>query len=91
MNSIYVAPLIDSIDFDALAGDKAFNANRFAGELGQRGAKMVISQRRNRLSPLAIDAEMYKRRRLIEKSCANPGNSNTSPCMQAEPARAFAQ
>jgi len=65
-DTIGVAPLIDGIDFDALLGDKAFDANWIVEDLDQRGAKVVISQRRNRLSPLAIDAEMYKWRHLIE-------------------------
>jgi transposase len=65
-DTIGVAPLIKGIDFDALLGDKAFDANWIVEELDRRGAKVVISQRRNRLSPLAIDAEMYKWRHLIE-------------------------
>jgi transposase len=65
-DTIGVAPLIDAIDFDALLGDKAFDANWIVEELDQRGAKVVISQRPNRLSPLAIDEEMYKWRHLVE-------------------------
>jgi transposase len=65
-DTIGVAPLIDGIDFDALLGDKAFDANWIVAELDQRGAKVVISQRPKRLSPLAIDDEMYKWRHLVE-------------------------
>ena len=65
-DTIGVAPLIDGIDFDALLGDKAFDANWIVEELDQRGAKVVISQRPKRLSPLAIDDEMYKWRHLVE-------------------------
>lgn len=65
-DTIGVAPLIDGIDFDALLGDKAFNANWIGEELDQRGAKVVISQRPKRLSPLTIDEEMYKWRHLVE-------------------------
>jgi transposase len=65
-DTIGVAPLIDGIDFDALLGDKAFDANWIVEELDQRGAKVVISQRPQRVSPLAIDEEMYKWRHLIE-------------------------
>jgi transposase len=65
-DTIGVAPLIDGIDFDALLGDKAFDANWIIEELDQRGAKVVISQRPKRLSPRAIDEEMYKWRHLIE-------------------------
>lgn len=65
-DTIGVAPLIDGIDFDALLGDKAFDANWIIEELDQRGVKVVISQRPKRLSPRAIDEEMYKWRHLIE-------------------------
>ena len=65
-DTIGVAPLIDGIDFDALLGDKAFDANWIVEELDQRGAKVVISQRPKRISPLTIDEEIYKWRHLIE-------------------------
>ena len=65
-DTIGVAPLIDGIAFDALLGDKAFDANWIVEDLNQRGAKIVISQRPKRLSPLIIDDEMYKWRHLIE-------------------------
>ncbi|SNT19381.1 transposase, IS4 family [Azospirillum sp. RU38E] len=65
-DTIGVAPLIGGIEFDALLGDKAFDANWIVEELDQRGAKVVISQRPKRLSPLSIDEEMYKWRHLIE-------------------------
>ena len=65
-DTIGVAPLIDGIEFNALLGDKAFDANWIVEELNQRGAKVVISQRPKRLRPLEIDLEMYKWRHLIE-------------------------
>ena len=65
-DTIGVAPLIDGIAFDAFLGDKAFDANWIIEELDQRGAKVVISQRPQRISPLEIDLEMYKWRHLIE-------------------------
>ena len=65
-DTIGVAPLIDGIEFDALLGDKAFDANWIVEELNQRGAKIVISQRPKRIAPLEIDEEMYKWRHLIE-------------------------
>ena len=67
-DTIGVAPLIDGIEFDALLGDKAFDANWIVEELNQRGAKVVISQRPKRRAPLEIDLEMYKWRHLIENS-----------------------
>lgn len=65
-DTIGVAPLIEGVDFDALLGDKAFDANWIVEELDRRGAKVVISQRPKRLCPRPIDEEMYKWRHLIE-------------------------
>jgi len=65
-DTIGVAPLLEGINFDALLGDKAFDANWIVEELDRRGAKVVISQRPQRISPLAIDEEMYKWRHLVE-------------------------
>ena len=65
-DTIGVAPLIHGIDFGALLGDKAYDANWIVEELNQRGAKVVISQRPGRAQKLKIDAEIYKWRHLIE-------------------------
>jgi transposase len=65
-DTIGVAPLIEGVDFGALLGDKAFDANWIIEELDRRGAKVVISQRPKRLKPLVIDEEIYKWRHLIE-------------------------
>ena len=65
-DTIGVAPLIKEVEFDALLGDKAFDANWIIEELNQRGAKVVISQMPQRKSPIDIDLEMYKWRHLIE-------------------------
>ncbi len=70
-DTIGVAPLIDGIEFDAFLGDKAFDANWIVEELNKRGAKVVISQRPQRISPLGIDLEMYKWRHLIENFFCN--------------------
>jgi transposase len=61
-----VAPLIGGVSFGALIADKAFDANWIIAELNERGADIVISQRPQRLHPLAIDLELYKWRHLIE-------------------------
>jgi len=58
--------LIQGIEFEGLIADKAFDANWIIAELADRGAKVVISQRPNRRTPLDIDAEVYKWRHLIE-------------------------
>ena len=59
-------PLIEGLTFDALIADKAFDSNAIIADLDERGAKIVISQHPRRAKPLAIDAEIYKWRHLIE-------------------------
>ncbi len=65
-DTIGVAPLIEGLEFDALLGDKAFDANWIVAELNQRGSKVVISQMPQRTKPIEIDLEMYKWRHLVE-------------------------
>jgi transposase len=65
-DTIGVAPLIEGIQFGGLLGDKAFDSNAIIAELNERGAKIVISQHPRRSQPIAIDAEVYKWRHLIE-------------------------
>ena len=55
-----------ALAFGALIADKAFDSNAIIADLDARGAKVVISQHPRRAKPLAIDAEMYKWRHLIE-------------------------
>jgi transposase len=59
-------PLIKDIGFDALIADKAFDPNWIIQDIDERGAKIVVSQRPQRLAPLAIDETMYGWRQLIE-------------------------
>ena len=65
-DTVGVAPLIKDVEFGGLIADKAFDANWIIGELNERGAKIVISQRPKRKAPLDIDREIYKWRHLIE-------------------------
>lgn len=65
-DTVGVAPLIRGIEFGAMLADKAFDSNWIIDDMNTRGAKIVISQRPQRLRPLAIDDEMYKWRHLIE-------------------------
>src|SRR5450432_969503 len=65
-DTVGVPPLIEGLAFDALIADKAFDSNAIIADLDERGAKVVISQHPRRAKPLAIDAEMYKWRHLIE-------------------------
>ena len=65
-DTIGVAPLIKGIAFNGLIADKAFDANWIIAELNQRGAKIVISQKVNRMAPLDIDRDVYQWRHCIE-------------------------
>jgi transposase len=65
-DTVGVPPLIEGLTFDALIADKAFDSNAIIADLDARGAKIVISQHPRRAKPLAIDAEIYKWRHLIE-------------------------
>lgn len=65
-DTVAVAPLIEDIEFDAILADKAFDADWIIEEMNARGAKIVISQRPRRISPLQIDTDIYKWRHLIE-------------------------
>ena len=64
--TVGVPPLIDGLSFGGLIADKAFDSNHIIADLDERGAKIVISQHPRRASPLAIDAELYKWRHLVE-------------------------
>ena len=65
-DTVGVEPLIRGVEFGGLMADKAFDSNWIIDELNQRGAKICISQRRQRKLPLEIDLEIYKWRHLIE-------------------------
>jgi len=65
-DTVGVGPLIKGVEFGGLLADKAFDSNSIIAELNERGAKIVISQHPRRARPIAIDAEIYKWRHLIE-------------------------
>ena len=65
-DTVGVAPLIKDLEFGAMLADKAFDSNWIIADMNARGAKVVISQRPQRLQPIVIDQEMYKWRHLIE-------------------------
>lgn len=65
-DTVGVAPLIEGIAFDAILADKHFDSNWIIADMNARGAMICISQRPQRLKPLAIDPELYKCRHLIE-------------------------
>ena len=65
-DTVGVPPLVDGIGFDGLIADRAFDSDAIVAELDARGAKAVIAQHPRRTKPLALDAEIYKWRHLIE-------------------------
>ena len=65
-DSVGVAPLISGIDFGALLGDKAFDADWLRADLDARGAVAVIPPKASRKSLIHCDRAMYRWRHLIE-------------------------
>lgn len=65
-DSIGVAPLITSLDLEALIGDKAFDNNWLRANLNEGAAAAVISSKADRTGRIPHDAEMYKWRHLVE-------------------------
>ena len=61
-----VAALLVGLNFGALLGDKAYDADWLCGDLQQRGVEAVIPPRAKRLNPATYDAEKYKWRHLVE-------------------------
>ncbi len=61
-----VPDLIDCLTFDALMGDKAFDADHLRQTLRDRNALAVIPSKRNRKVHIPHDKEAYKWRHLIE-------------------------
>ena len=58
--------MICDVPFNALLGDKAFDADWLLEELEKRGATAVIPPKANRKDQRQYDAHMYKWRHLIE-------------------------
>jgi len=61
-----VPDLIEGLKFDALMGDKAFDANQLRQTLTDRDAIAVIPSKRNRKVHIPHDEEAYKWRHLVE-------------------------
>jgi transposase len=65
-DTVGVAPLIEGVSFDALLGDKAFDADWLRADLDERGAVAVIPPKSNRKIIIDYDKAMYRWRHLIE-------------------------
>jgi len=50
-----------------VVGDRAYDSNDFVSHLEALDLKAVIPSRSNRLVPRLIDAEVYRRRNVIER------------------------
>ena len=68
--TVGVEPLISDLEFGALLGDKAFDADWLRAELDGRGAAAVIPPKTNRKAAVSFDREMYRWRHLIENTFA---------------------
>ena len=60
-------PLLESVNPDALLGDKAYDADSLIDTLAQRGIAAVIPPKANRKMPRACDFALYCERNLIER------------------------
>lgn len=60
-------PLIETVDPEALIGDKAFDADPFIDTLTQREIVPVIPPKANRTTKRACDFALYCERNLIER------------------------
>jgi len=55
------------VDGVGVVGDRAYDSNDFVSRLEALDLKAVIPSRTNRLVPRRIDAEVYRRRNVIER------------------------
>ena len=69
-DSVGVAPLIGGIEFGALLGDKAFDADWLRADLEARGAAAVLPPKANRKARISFDRDIYRWRHLIENTFA---------------------
>jgi transposase len=60
-------PLIETVDPDALIGDKAFDADPFIDTLIKRGITPVIPPKANRKTKRTCDFALYYERNLVER------------------------
>jgi transposase len=65
-DTVGVPPLIAEVEFASLIADKAFDIRSIIADLNCRGARPIIPQRRNRVTPRPLDREIYRWRHLIE-------------------------
>jgi transposase len=62
-----VGPLIDSVDPQALIGDKAYDADALIDTLNRRKITPVIPPKANRKTPRDCDFALYGERNLVER------------------------
>ncbi len=61
-----VPELLDGLEFGALVGDRAFDADWLLEDPEGRGAEAAVPPKRNRTVPREHDREMYGWRRLVD-------------------------
>lgn len=69
MNDITQAARLVSrhVDGTGVIGDRAYDSNEFAQHLKDLKLEVVIPSRANRVFPRSIDAEIYRRRNVVER------------------------
>lgn len=74
-----VKVLLEGLNFGALLGDKAYDADWLRRDLQQRGVEAVIPPRAKRMNPASYDEEKYKWQHLVENFFRDSRNSEASP------------
>lgn len=59
--------LVEGIRADAVIADKGYDADAVREKIKAQGGKPVIPPRRNRKTPHAYDADLYKERNKVER------------------------
>jgi transposase len=63
---VEVPALLDDVGLGALLADKAFDTHSIVRLVEDRGAVVVIPQRKNRIEKRLLDEHLYEARHLIE-------------------------
>lgn len=84
-------PLVESLEFDALIADKAYDSDSNIADLEAREAKVVISRHQRRSKSFAIDLDMYKWRHLVENFFCKAKEFKRVATRAEKPIKAFLQ
>jgi len=62
------AALIDSIEFEALLADRAYDSTKLIQQIEEQGSEAVIPCKKNRVVQREHDKDLYKLRHLVENA-----------------------